>query len=233
MHKNSIKQVFKCPNRIQYPHDLRTFWHVKDMSRTFPTKHWDFCCRALPDTQQNLSGILSWTQNFEFYPRILFQTLVAIIHTEKGKNFVGMLWFTKQNFSQSAFFMSEPTLSLFPFFNLFWANIPVFIMPLKCLKLVIEVSNLLHNHIIKRLIYIYHHVTYLPYISQKMIFFSLQYRAYQWNDEKAISLKKAGYQFFPINNVHFEVQTSQNLVTLTLMKDISRHVKKAWKVFYF
>ncbi len=30
--------VFKCTDRTLCPHDLRTFCHVLDMSRTFPTK---------------------------------------------------------------------------------------------------------------------------------------------------------------------------------------------------
>ncbi len=38
MHKCSIKPVFKCPERTCCLHDVRTFFHAQDMSRTFPTK---------------------------------------------------------------------------------------------------------------------------------------------------------------------------------------------------
>ncbi len=36
--EGSTKLVIKCPDRTHCPCDLRTFYHVKDMSRTFPTK---------------------------------------------------------------------------------------------------------------------------------------------------------------------------------------------------
>ncbi len=83
MHKGSIKTVFKCPNRTHCLHNLRTFFHVQDMSMTFPTKSpsWSLSTKMLRFTAfpiaSGASGVIgsstsSWNSFHSYIGEFIF-----------------------------------------------------------------------------------------------------------------------------------------------------------------